>query len=206
MTFRSLLLTSWILSLLGGLLAQSSREIPGRSEYYKYEQQSVSAFRAEARFTRPAPELPERQTEPEIAPISLAGYFDESRNHYIDEAANLSSLLDVHKRIGENTRTMQGYRILVYSGNSRNTALSVKSQLLAMDIDHKPYFKFDAPNFVVRLGDFMDREDAILFLREIQDQYPSGFIVPDRINKTRYRKIDEEEFDDPFAAPTEDRY
>lgn len=183
------------------LHAQTNGDEPGQATYYQYEREVVSAYRDRADFTRPEPTLPKRERRDIPKPISLEPYFGPNDAYYIDSDPRLEKLRQIHIAIGRQTTTMDGYRIMIYSGNSRNRALGVKSQLLAMNLDQKPYLEFDAPNFVVRLGDFMERENAILFLRQIQDQYPSAFIVPDEINIPKYEDTfeEDEEVDDPFA-------
>lgn len=203
MMLRLLLLTSWLLASAGFLLAQAG-DVPGRDTYYQHERNEVSYYRDLASFSKPEPTLPEREQTDLVQPISLAGYFQAGDAYYLDTPEGLAQLVQLHRAINEETETMQGFRLMVYSGNSRNTALSIKSQLLAMNIDQKPYLDFDAPNFVVRLGDFMDRESARLFLREIEPQFPGAFIVPDKINIPKYEEPTEtEEPEDPFA-PVED--
>ncbi len=181
------------------LSAQTNGSEPGRATYYQYEREVVSAYRDRADFARPEPSLPKRARRDIPQPISLEPYFGPNDTYYIDAAPGLEKLRQVHIEIGRKTTTMDGYRIMIYSGNSRNRALGVKSQLLAMNLDQKPYLEFDSPNFVVRLGDFMDREHAILFLRNLQDQYPSAFIVPDEINIPKYEETFDEE--DPIVDP-----
>ena len=41
------------------------------------------------------------------------------------------------------------------------------------------------PYWRVRIGDFVEREEAARFRREIGDRFPGAFIVPDRITVTR---------------------
>jgi hypothetical protein len=205
MIVRYLFLLGLMASLTFPLLAQKGGT-PGRANYFDYEREEVSYYRDQVAFQLPSPTLPERPRHEQVQPISLRSYFGSRNAYYIDSKPALNQLVSLHQRIGEKTQTMQGYRIMVYSGNSRNTALGIKSQLLAMNIQHRPYLDFDAPNIVVRLGDFMDREDAILFLRTIQSQYPSAFIVPDKINIPKYqaKKDPEQMEEDPFA-PIDDQ-
>jgi hypothetical protein len=201
MTLRLFWLISLSILVSSSLFAQRNGGKPGQETYYQYEREVVSNYRDLADFTRPEPTLPERERRDLPKPISLEPYFGPGQDFYIDADQRLEKLRQIHIAIGRKTTTMEGFRIMIYSGNSRNRALGVKSQLLAMGLDQKPYLEFDAPNFVVRVGDFMDRENAILFLRDLQDQYPSAFIVPDKINIPKYKEdLDEaDEFEDPFA-------
>ena len=43
------------------------------------------------------------------------------------------------------------------------------------------YLNYDEPYYKVRVGDFRTRLDATRFLKTIQNEYPSAFIVIDRI-------------------------
>lgn len=169
---------------------------PGEDKYYQYEREDVSNYRDRTRFQLPEPQVQlavEEDNRP--APESLQAYFPEGEsNYYIDAAPQLQTLIETHKAINSRIEKIDGYRIQVYSGTSRSRALGVKSQMLALGFNHKTYLEFSAPNFVVRIGDFMDKEEATLFYRRnIEGTYRGSFVVPDEVNVPKYDELIEME-------------
>lgn len=165
---------------------------PGEERYYDYEREDVSNYRDRTRFQLPEPEVKLETVRPDRpAPESLAGYFPaDTSTYYVDANPRLQTLIETHKNINARIQRVDGFRIQVYSGNSRSRALSVKSQLLAMGFNQKTYLEFAAPNFVVRLGDFMDKEEATLFFRRnIEGSYRGAFVVPDEVNVPKYDEL-----------------
>jgi len=184
---------NFLSSILIGLIALSGTpsnikmDERGKELYYKYEREEVGMYRARTDFTPPTAELPKREVKPSEQPESLSPFFTAGNTYYLDEPNQLQELVAHHVQIGAKTEFVSGYRIQVYAGGSRRSALGVKSQLLGMGIENA-YQDFVSPNFVVRVGDFMDKEDAILFLRELRDRFPSAFIVPDNVKVPKYRE------------------
>ena len=190
---------------------------PGRERYYQYEREDVSRYRDRVNFQRPEPEIDRPapvQTLPQ--PVSLAPYFSEGNAYHIESNPQLQTLIQTHKEINENIRQVEGYRIQIYSGTNRSRAYGIKSQLLGLGFTHKPYLEFTAPNFTVRLGDFLDKEEATLFFRrEIEGRYRGAVVVPERVNVPKYNDLIEleerrerlekdMELEDPYDPEKED--
>jgi len=75
-----------------------------------------------------------------------------------------------------------GYRIQLFSGNSRWEAQKVKTDFLAKYTDQKsPYLIYQQPNFKIRVGNYRDRLEANKFLEIYKVNFPSAFIVKDEI-------------------------
>jgi len=78
-----------------------------------------------------------------------------------------------------------GFRIQIYSGagpNAKKYALDTQSEFLKLYPDYPSYTKWNYPNWVVRLGDYRTRLEALEFHEEIKEQYPASFIMKDEIN------------------------
>jgi hypothetical protein len=75
-----------------------------------------------------------------------------------------------------------GYRILLYSGNERETA--TKARELAYRIFQKAniYTTFQSPTFKVRLGDYYQKLDAYLDLKKLEQAFPQAVIVQEIVN------------------------
>jgi hypothetical protein len=73
----------------------------------------------------------------------------------------------------------RGYRIQVISTPKRDDAFDVKSQLAAQYPDHKTSC-FQSPNFKVRIGNFLKKEEADKFKIQLNKIFPNGvYIVED---------------------------
>jgi hypothetical protein len=77
----------------------------------------------------------------------------------------------------------KGFRIQVISTGNREDAIKVKTELLTRFPDQKNYMVFQSPSFKVRIGNFLKREDAEAFRKQLVDLYPQGgYIVEDVID------------------------
>ncbi len=77
--------------------------------------------------------------------------------------------------------TIDGFRVQIYAGNSRQQAMQIRTEVLGAYTDYAAYLIYKQPTFRVRVGDFKTRFEAQKFLNELKAQYPSSFIVPDEV-------------------------
>lgn len=76
----------------------------------------------------------------------------------------------------------RGYRIQVISTNQRDQAFRIKAELLTNFPDQKSYIIYQSPNFKVRIGNFIKKEDAELLKSQLNKFYPRGvYIVDDAV-------------------------
>jgi hypothetical protein len=76
----------------------------------------------------------------------------------------------------------KGYRIQVISTNSREQAFRIKAELLSRFPDQKSYTSYQSPQFKVRIGNFVRKEDAEQFRKSLNRFYPRGvYVVEDVI-------------------------
>ena len=86
-----------------------------------------------------------------------------------------------------------GYRIQVINTQNRDEANAVKADMLRRFPDQKAYLQYQAPNFKVRVGNFLSQHEANTLRKMIAELYPGRgiYIVPDRVE---YRPpLDEED-------------
>jgi len=77
--------------------------------------------------------------------------------------------------------SIKGYRVKIHFGADKAKAKEVKARFIARFPDVPAYEKYDQPNFNIRVGDFRTKLEAYKFLREVQSEFPSAFIVQDEI-------------------------
>lgn len=78
-----------------------------------------------------------------------------------------------------------GYRIQLFSAsgpNARKQALQSQTEVLTLYGTIPSYTKWSYPNWVVRVGDFRTRLEAMELHVELREKYPASFIIQDEIN------------------------
>ena len=70
-----------------------------------------------------------------------------------------------------------GFRILLYSGNSREDANRAKEKLYILFPKADAYLVYQAPTFKVRFGNYYNKIDAWLDLIKLQEQFPQAVIT-----------------------------
>lgn len=92
----------------------------------------------------------------------------------------VQQLLDKHVEINSKA-PIKGYRVKIHFGSDKNKAKEVKGNFIAKFPDVPAYEKYDQPNFNIRVGDFRTKLEAYKFLKEVQVEFPSAFLVQDEI-------------------------
>ncbi|WNJ21149.1 SPOR domain-containing protein [Pontibacter sp. G13] len=166
----------------------------GKDQYHKYEQEDVTVYRDRTTFHLPEPSLITTEQVSEVKQaVPLAPLFSGNQQLIIDQSPLLSQLVNKHVAIGKATKKLDGYRIQVYAGSNRQQAIKMKQELLAKYPNFASYDDYISPNYVVRIGDFLDKEEALLFRRELRLAFPGAFIVPTRVNIPKLKNLEEED-------------
>jgi hypothetical protein len=102
-----------------------------------------------------------------------------------DVTDKLNSRLDTLAKINQKHSTVQGFRILIYTGSSSDESQKMKQQVYAYNSDLNVYTQYKQPSFRVKVGDFIDRVEASYILNDLKKNFPNAMIVPDQINLVR---------------------
>ncbi|MDX1439923.1 MAG: SPOR domain-containing protein [Rubricoccaceae bacterium] len=99
--------------------------------------------------------------------------------------------VDIPRDDSPEARTVEGYRIQIFSSEDRNAADLVLREAMAWwrsrganadtDADLEPTIAYIQPYYRVRLGGFEFRQEAEELLEEVRQQYRDAFIVPDLV-------------------------
>ncbi|MBA3705998.1 MAG: SPOR domain-containing protein [Bacteroidetes bacterium] len=92
----------------------------------------------------------------------------------------VKELLNKHIEINSKT-PVKGYRIKIHFGADKNKAKEMKAKFISVFPQIPAYEKYDQPNFNIRVGDFRTKLEAYKFLKEVQIEFPSAFLVQDEI-------------------------
>lgn len=87
-------------------------------------------------------------------------------------------LLDSLKR--EHPTKPNGYRVQIFFG-SRENAREKKVEFLKKYPETGAYISYLAPNFRLRVGDFMNKLTCEKFKKELSNDFPASYIVKDKI-------------------------
>lgn len=89
---------------------------------------------------------------------------------------------EINKKSVDAKKNSKGYRIQVLNTTDRSQALSTKSRLLTLYPEHKTYLMYQAPYFKIRIGNFLEKNDADELKKELTRIFPGGvFVIPSDI-------------------------
>lgn len=84
-----------------------------------------------------------------------------------------------------------GFRVQVYVGKDREEASRVKGICLNMKKEEDAYLDYDRPNYRVKVGNFLNREDAKALYKDLKRRFPEAMIVPDQVTVIKQATPDE---------------
>ncbi len=97
----------------------------------------------------------------------------------------LRELVNTHIKLNQDRNGLKGYRVQVFyeSGqNARQNAQTLKTQFERRYSDCKAYVEYQSPYFKVLVGDFRTRNEALIFRKQILENYPNSWILETKIN------------------------
>lgn len=107
----------------------------------------------------------------------------------------MDSLISKQVRINKAKPEMKGYRLQLFSGSgneARQQANALRAEFLQLYPDISAHLVFQQPNFKVRIGDLRTEMEAIRLKKEIEYDFPNGFVVRDMIELPAIPEKEEE--------------
>jgi hypothetical protein len=83
---------------------------------------------------------------------------------------------------------IDGYRIQLFFDSERDAINDARARFIAKYPRIDTYTTYMAPNFFLRIGDFRTRGEAEKVKEEINDLFPTSFIVTEKINLPRLER------------------
>jgi hypothetical protein len=80
--------------------------------------------------------------------------------------------------------TISGFRLQIYFGSGEKAhaeAIKIKTDFLTSNPNTKTYLLYKSPDFIVRIGNFRTKSEALKMRKTLLSQYPNAFIVADEI-------------------------
>jgi hypothetical protein len=75
-----------------------------------------------------------------------------------------------------------GYRVQLFFSTDKDKVNEIRMKFIKKYPKMETYITFDAPNYILRVGDFTEKNDAERFKKEIFREYPENFIIKTAIN------------------------
>ena len=104
---------------------------------------------------------------------------DFPKVHGLEEAKD--EKIDLLLQDYAENKKILGFRIQLFSSSNRLEAVKVRAEFLQKYPTNKSYLVYQAPNFKVRVGNYIDRLSVSKSLEEIKIDFSSAFVVKDEI-------------------------
>ena len=83
---------------------------------------------------------------------------------------------------------IDGYRIQLIFDSDKSAINSARSSFFSQYPKVDTYVEFNAPNFILKVGDFRTRLEAEKVRASIVEEFPTSFIIKEKINLPRLEK------------------
>lgn len=100
---------------------------------------------------------------------------------FITRPSHFSDVVRKQQRDNRLQPTIPGYRVQIYFGVNRPKASEVKLDFVQRYPDMSAYLTYQQPNYKVRVGDFINRFEALRFMKQVEGIFPTVFVVPDEV-------------------------
>ncbi len=100
----------------------------------------------------------------------------------ISNDINLDSAIEKNIERNKALKTIDGYRIQLFSGIERNNANAMKTKFLKLFPETPAYLIYQQPYFKLRVGDYRNKLEAQHIYYKLIDLFGQIIIIPDKIN------------------------
>ncbi len=113
--------------------------------------------------------------------------FSQEGDVEIIEDSRINALIEAQSNIPQNEINPQinGYRIQLFFDSDKSLINSKRAYFIAKFPEIDTYTSYTAPNFFLKVGDFRTRLEAEKIKAEIEAEFPTSFIIKEKINLPR---------------------
>lgn len=83
---------------------------------------------------------------------------------------------------------IDGFRVQIFFDSDKTIINNARSQVIAKFPKTDTYITYSAPNFFLKAGDFRTRLEAEKYKAEVEAEFPTSFIVAEKIYLPRLEK------------------
>jgi hypothetical protein len=105
-------------------------------------------------------------------------------------------MLEYNESLSQKIQLVDGFRLQLLSTTDRNQLMKVRSELIRLYPDQKLYTIFQTPYLKLKLGNFINKQDAEKFKKMLIDSKlitGSIYLVPEKVELKPDKKNQEEE-------------
>lgn len=102
----------------------------------------------------------------------------------VDEELGIA--LDRLKQMNEAEMYWSGFTVLVFSGVDRDLAFKTRNELFTYFPEFKTDMQYQQPRYLIKVGKFANRIEALSFYHQLKPQFPSARIIQDRFVREGY--------------------
>lgn len=85
-------------------------------------------------------------------------------------------LLETYKGMNSSKKELTGYRVQIFNGK-RQQMMKLRSEFVDVFPNVPVYNLYESPEYKLQVGDFRTRLEAENFLRQVNAEFGSGFVV-----------------------------
>lgn len=115
-----------------------------------------------------------------IAFLISSSVFAQSKTESFNDNIKVDSLLARQVEFNKQEYGVRGYRVQIHFTENQNRVESEKMRgQISRDFpEYNTYLEFKAPYFKIQVGDFINKLNAFMLLKEISKSYRGAYIVP----------------------------
>lgn len=83
---------------------------------------------------------------------------------------------------------IDGFRIQLFFDSNKDAINGARASFIAKYPKVDTYVEFNAPNFILKVGDFRTRLEAEKVKSDVEAEFPTSFIIKEKINLPRLEK------------------
>jgi hypothetical protein len=116
-----------------------------------------------------------------LDPIQSDEYEIWGKHLIINSDSRVDTLIQIHREENIRKRGIDGFRVQIFQGN-HDEANKVKAKFISTYENIFVDVFFPSPFFVVKVGNFRTKSEAIKLKYLIKNEFPAAYIVEDVIN------------------------
>jgi hypothetical protein len=145
---------------------------PAPTNAYENYQEDLSSSRITF------PDLEEQVAKSESGP--------KDKEEVLPADEDLEIALNKLKQANKSEMYWSGYTVLVYSGVDRDLAFRTRNDLFTYFPDFKTDMQYQQPRYLVKVGKFVNRIEALTYYHQLKESYPTSRIIQDRFLRDGY--------------------
>lgn len=163
-----------ILMCLTSVYSHAQKKNKKDDEPIKEYKEDIDAFRPQYIVVEETKEPPSTKTSDPVVPKNDINKF-------------LKGKIDSVYFYNANICCADGYRVLIYIGNSSEEARFKRNDVYDVLPLEKSYTEYKQPSFKVKVGDYVDKLEAYYAYAKLVSIFPNAIVIPDKVNIVRDR-------------------